>query len=153
VDVSLTADQKRQHNQAAYNAALEGCPARQLLETISSKWVTLVLLELAEGTRRHSELRRRIPGASQKMLTSTLRTLERDGLVLRHVTPSVPVRTDYELSQLGRSLLGVVYGLKDWAEESMPAVEFARLAHDQTGLESAGVSPHAQHTASPLVTA
>jgi DNA-binding HxlR family transcriptional regulator len=131
VDVSLKADQKRQQNQAAYNAALEGCHARQLLETISSKWVTLVLLELAEGPRRHSELRRRIPGASQKMLTSTLRMLERDGLVLRRVTPSVPVRTDYELTQLGRSLLGVLYGLKDWAEESMHEVESARLGYDQ----------------------
>lgn len=150
--MSLTADQKRQQNQAAYNAALEGCPARQLLETISSKWVTLVLLELAEGPRRHGELRRRIPGASQKMLTSTLRMLERDGLVLRHVTASVPVRTDYELSQLGRSLLGVVYGLKDWAESSMHAVESARLGYDRSGLESAQVSP-APHMASSLATA
>jgi DNA-binding HxlR family transcriptional regulator len=134
--MSLTAEQKRQQNQAAYNAALQDCPARQLLETISSKWVTLVLLELAEGPRRHGELRRRIPGASQKMLTSTLRTLERDGLVLRHLTASVPVRTDYELSPLGRSLLGVVYGLKDWAEASMHAVESARLEHGRNRMEA-----------------
>jgi DNA-binding HxlR family transcriptional regulator len=134
--MSLTAEQKRQQNQAAYNAALQDCPARQLLETISSKWVTLVLLELAEGPRRHAELRRRIPGASQKMLTSTLRTLERDGLVLRHLTASVPPRTDYELSPLGRSLLAVVYGLKDWAESSMHAVESARLEHDLDSLEA-----------------
>lgn len=139
--MSLTADQKRQQHRAAYNAALEGCPARQLLETISSKWVTLVLLELAEGPRRHGELRRRIPGASQKMLTSTLRALERDGLLLRHVTASVPVRTDYELSPLGRSLLGVVYGLKEWAESSMHAVEASRLEHDGDGMETPGVNP------------
>ncbi|WP_457963882.1 helix-turn-helix transcriptional regulator [Arthrobacter sp. D1-29] len=129
--MTLTADQKRQESQVAYNAGLEHCPARQLLETISSKWVTLVLLELAEGQLRHSELRRRIPGASQKMLTSTLRALERDGLLRRHVTPSVPVRTDYELTPLGRSLLGLVYGLKDWAETSMPAVALARTEHDR----------------------
>lgn len=139
-DMSLTAEQKHQRRQTAYNAALEHCPARQLLETISSKWVTLVLLELAEGPRRHSELRRRIPGASQKMLTSTLRSLERDGLLLRHVTASVPVRTDYELSPLGRSLLGVVYGLKEWAEASMPSVELARLEHNQLAADVSGMS-------------
>ena len=139
--MSLTADQKRQQNRTAYNAALEECPARQLLETISSKWVTLVLLELAEGPRRHGELRRLIPGASQKMLTSTLRALERDGLLLRHVTASVPVRTDYELSPLGRSLLGLVYGLKEWAESSMHAVEAARLEHDRNGPVAPGVKP------------
>lgn len=135
--MSRTAEQKRQQEQTAYNAALEHCPARQLLETISSKWVTLVLLELAEGPLRHSELRRRILGASQKMLTSTLRSLERDGLVPRHVTASVPVRTDYELSPLGRSLLGEVYGLKEWAEAAMPAVELARLDHHQQTVELA----------------
>lgn len=139
--MSLTAEQKQQQEQAAYNAALQHCPARQLLETISSKWVTLVLLELAEGPRRHSELRRRIAGASQKMLTSTLRSLERDGLLLRHVTASVPVRTDYELSPLGRSLLGVVYGLKEWAEASMPAVELARLEHDPLAVGNSGMPP------------
>ena len=140
VDMSLTAEQKQQRTQTAYNAALEHCPARQLLVTVSSKWVTLVLLELAEGPRRHSELRRRIPGASQKMLTATLRSLERDGLVLRHLTASVPVRTDYELAPLGRSLLGVVYGLKEWAEASMPAVELARLEHDHLAGDVAGRS-------------
>ena len=139
VEMSLTAEQKHLQRRATYNAALEHCPARQLLETISSKWVTLVLLELAEGPRRHGELRRRVAGASQKMLTSTLRSLERDGLVLRHVTASVPVRTDYELSPLGRSLLGVVYGLKDWAEASMPAVELARLEHDHVAGETPGL--------------
>lgn len=65
------------------------------------------------------------------MLTSTLRALERDGLVQRHITPSVPVRTDYELTPLGRSLLGLVYGLKDWAETSMPAVALSRTEHDR----------------------
>lgn len=132
--MTLTADERRQEAGASYNAALETCPARQLLETISSKWVTLVLLALAEGSLRHSDLRRAIPGASQKMLTSTLRTLERDGLLGRTVTPSVPVRTDYELTALGRSLLGVVYGLKEWAEDSMPAVLEARNKRDGSGL-------------------
>ena len=128
--MTLTADQKRQEAQQAYNGGLGQCPARQLLEAISSKWVTLVMLALADGPLRHSELRRRIPGASQKMLTSTLRSLQRDGLVSRLVTVSVPVRTDYELTPLGHSLLVVVHGLKGWAEENMDGVASARMDYD-----------------------
>jgi len=129
--VTLTAHQKRQAAQAQFADGLELCPARQLLEAISSKWVTLVMLELADGELRHSELRRRIPGASQKMLTSTLRALERDGLVTRLLTLSVPVRTDYELTPLGRSLLGVIHGMKEWADENMDQVEQARGGYDR----------------------
>ncbi|MDR6989566.1 DNA-binding HxlR family transcriptional regulator [Paenarthrobacter nitroguajacolicus] len=128
--MTLTADQTRQRAQHQYNASLELCPARQLLEAISSKWVTLVMLALEEGPQRHSELRRRIPGASQKMLTSTLRTLGRDGLIGREVTPSVPVRTDYELTPLGRSLLPIIFAMKAWAEDNMHAVAVSRQEHD-----------------------
>ena len=128
--MTLTADQKRQAAQTHYAAGLGLCPARQLLETISSKWVTLVMLELADGQLRHSELRRRIPGASQKMLTSTLRSLERDGLVTRLLTLSVPVRTDYELTPLGHSLLAVIHGMKEWADRNMDQVEEARGDYD-----------------------
>lgn len=129
--MTLTADQTRQRTQHQYNAALELCPARQLLEALSSKWVTLVVLALEEGPQRHSELRRRIPGASQKMLTSTLRSLERDGLIHREITPSVPVRTDYELTLLGRSLLPIIFGMKEWAEDNMDAVADSRQHHDR----------------------
>jgi DNA-binding HxlR family transcriptional regulator len=129
--MTLTADQKRQALQSQYVDGLGLCPARQLLEAISSKWVTLVMLELADGELRHSELRRRIPGASQKMLTSTLRSLERDGLVTRLVTLSVPVRTDYELTPLGHSLLGVIHGMKEWADENMDQVEESRGDYDR----------------------
>ena len=129
--MTFTAHQKRQAAQAQFADGLELCPARQLLEAISSKWVTLVMLELADGELRHSELRRRIPGASQKMLTSTLRALERDGLVTRLLTLSVPVRTDYELTPLGRSLLGVIHGMKEWADENMDQVEQARGGYDR----------------------
>lgn len=128
--MTLTAEQKRQAEQKQYNASLELCPARQLLEAISSKWVTLVMLALEEGQLRHSDLRRRIPGASQKMLTSTLRSLERDGVVSRNVTVSVPVRTDYELTARGRSLLRIVFDMKDWAEQNMDGVAASRLEHD-----------------------
>lgn len=133
--MTLTAEQKRQAAKDRYNASLPDCPARQLLETISSKWVTLILLALVDGQQRHSDLRRRIPGASQKMLTSTLRSLERDGLVARHVTASVPVRTDYELTDLGRSLLRVVTEMKEWAEENMDDVAASRMDHDRHRLE------------------
>ncbi|WP_104174434.1 helix-turn-helix domain-containing protein [Arthrobacter sp. Y81] len=128
--MTLTADQKRQTAQSHYAEGLGQCPARQLLETITSKWVTLVMLELADGELRHSELRRRIPGASQKMLTSTLRSLERDGLVTRLLTLSVPVRTDYELTPLGHSLLAVIHGMKEWADDNMDQVEEARGDYD-----------------------
>lgn len=136
--MTLTADQKRLEAQARYTDGLDLCPARQLLEAISSKWVTLVMLELAEGELRHSQLRRRIPGASQKMLTSTLRSLERDGLVTRLLTLSVPVRTDYELTPLGHSLLGVIYGMKVWADGNMDQVEEARGDYDSRRCSSAG---------------
>ena len=128
--MTLTADQKRQAAQSHYAEGLGLCPARQLLETVSSKWVTLVMLELADGELRHSELRRRIPGASQKMLTSTLRSLERDGLVTRLLTLSVPVRTDYGLTPLGHSLLAVIHGMKEWADRNMDHVEEARGDYD-----------------------
>ena len=129
--MTQTAEERRIRQRHEYNALLEGCPARQLLEAISSKWVTLVLLSLAEGPRRHSELRRQIAGATQKMLTSTLRTLERDGLVDRAVTPNVPPRTDYSLTPLGRSLLPLIESMKAWAEENMEAVAASRLASDR----------------------
>ena len=129
--MTLTAEQKRQSAQNQYNASLNLCPARQLLEAISSKWVTLVMLALEDGQQRHSDLRRRSPGASQKRLTSTLRSLERDGLVSRHVTVSVPVRTDYELTLRGRSLLRIVFEMKEWAEANMDDVASSRMEHDR----------------------
>ncbi|GAA4142607.1 winged helix-turn-helix transcriptional regulator [Leifsonia shinshuensis] len=132
---SLTAEQRRLKAQRQHNAHLGACPARQLLEAISSKWVTLVMLALEDGQLRHSELRKRIPGASQKMLTSTLRSLERDGLVSRHVTASVPVRTDYELTLLGQSLLRIVFEMKNWAETNMDEVAASRAEHDTHRLQ------------------
>src|SRR4029453_1329225 len=129
--MTLTAEQKRMNAQKHYNASLDLCPARQLLEAISSKWVTLVMLALVDGQQRHSDLRKRIPGASQKILTSTLRSLERDGLVDRHVTVSVPVRTDYELTPRGHSLLRIIFEMKEWAEEHMDDVAASRMEHDR----------------------
>jgi len=128
-----TAAQRRQEAKVVYNAYLDRCPSRQLLDTLSDKWVTLVMTALAKGSLRHGELASRIAGVSQKMLTQTLRSLERDGLVTRTVTPSVPVRVDYELTELGESLQGFLYQLKHWAEANMGRVLEARGRHDARG--------------------
>jgi DNA-binding HxlR family transcriptional regulator len=128
---TLTAAQRREQDRAAYNAYVAECPSRQVLGALSDKWVTLVLTALADAPRRYSELSRTIAGVSQKMLTQTLRTLERDGLITRTITPSVPVRVDYELTSLGRTLLPVVRAIKDWSERHIAEIHTARTAYDQ----------------------
>lgn len=115
-----------------YDAFVASCPSRRLLDTVSDKWVSLVLVALGLGGRmRYSELSSRIAGVSQKMLTQTLRGLERDGLVSREVTPSVPVRVDYELTELGASLFETMRHLKRWAEAHMDEVDANRAAYDK----------------------
>jgi DNA-binding HxlR family transcriptional regulator len=117
---------------ARFDVFVADCPSRQLLDTIGSKWTSLVIVALGRhGPLRYSELAARIAGVSQKMLTQTLRNLERDGLLTRTVTPSVPVRVDYALTPLGRTLLELVRHLTEWAETHMPEVERAREAHDR----------------------
>jgi DNA-binding HxlR family transcriptional regulator len=128
---TMTASQRRGKARESYNANLAECPGHELLATLSDKWVTLVLSALADGPRRYSELSRTIAGASQKMLTQTLRKLERDGLITRTLTPSVPVRVDYELTPLGESLLPVQRAIKLWAETHIEQVHAARAAHDR----------------------
>ena len=115
----------------SYNAFTQACVSRRLLETIGDKWVSLVIVALGvDGPLRYSELAAVIEGVSQKMLTQTLRTLERDGILTRTVTPTVPVRVDYALTDLGRSLLDVLCHLKSWAEDNMDAVDAARNSYD-----------------------
>ncbi|MFC6161926.1 winged helix-turn-helix transcriptional regulator [Kribbella sp. NPDC058693] len=125
-----TAAQLREEAAREYDAFLASCPARQLLDRISDKWVTLILTALADGPQRYSDLSRRIAGVSQKMLTQTLRSLERDGLLTRSVTPSVPVRVDYELTPLGETLMPLIASIKTWAETHMPQVNAARETYD-----------------------
>jgi DNA-binding HxlR family transcriptional regulator len=124
------AAQLRQEAARSYDAYLASSPARQLVDRISDKWVTLILPALADGPQRYSDLARRIAGVSQKMLTQTLRSLERDGLLTRQVTPSVPVRVDYELTPLGMSLMPLISCIKEWAETHMDEVTSARVAYD-----------------------
>lgn len=125
-----------------YNAFLAACPSRQLLDRISDKWVVLVLCALggeagggSGGARamRYSELARQLVGVSQKMLTQTLRALERDGLLTRTVTPTVPVSVSYELTTLGHSLHAVAQGLRHWAQENMGEVIEHRRDYDDGG--------------------
>ncbi|MGX1806442.1 winged helix-turn-helix transcriptional regulator [Nocardia sp. NPDC055321] len=125
-----TAEQQRAAAGAAYDAYLAECPARHLLDRIADKWVSLAVTALADGPQRYGELRRRLASVSQKMLTQTLRNLERDGLVTRTVTPAVPVRVDYELTALGHSLLPVMRTIKAWAEDHMDEVHAARTRYD-----------------------
>ncbi|MET8260071.1 winged helix-turn-helix transcriptional regulator [Micromonospora sp. NPDC005553] len=125
-----TAAQRRDQAKRDYDAFLDQCPTRELLSRLTDKWVALVIPALVHGPQRHGELAQRIAGVSQKMLTQTLRTLERDGLVTRTVTASVPVRVDYELTPLGHELFPVMIAIKDWAESHMDRVFEARTRYD-----------------------
>jgi DNA-binding HxlR family transcriptional regulator len=101
-----------------------------LLQRIGDKWSVLVVSTLGAGPRRFNELRREIPSVSQRMLTLTLRNLERDGLVNRTVTPSIPPRVDYELTPLGRSLEGPIGQLQQWALDNVGAIHAAQSRYD-----------------------
>jgi DNA-binding HxlR family transcriptional regulator len=101
-----------------------------LLSRIGDKWTVLVVSTLGEGSRRFNELRREIPSVSQRMLTLTLRNLERDGLVSRTVTPSIPPRVDYELTRLGKSLQKPISELAQWALDNVGAIHGAQAAFD-----------------------
>ena len=106
------------------------CASRQVLDRIGDTWSVLIVGVLKNGSLRYTELAQRIPGVSPKMLTQTLRGLERDGLVTRTVHPVVPPRVDYDLTTLGRSLLGLVDALQHWAETHIGDVIEAREAYD-----------------------
>src|SRR5215467_4354487 len=109
----------------------EDCRAvSEILARIGDKWTVLVVGELGSGPKRFSEIRRALGSISQRMLTLTLRGLERDGLVTRTVFPSIPPRVDYELTKLGRSLLTPVNGLGLWARQNRAAIEDARRRFD-----------------------
>jgi DNA-binding HxlR family transcriptional regulator len=101
-----------------------------ILQRIGDKWSVLIITRLGEGPRRFNEIKRMIGGISQRMLTLTLRNLERDGLVSRTVTPTVPPRVDYALTDLGRDLLVPVSSLGAWAIEHTPCIEAARARFD-----------------------
>ena len=107
-----------------------------LLQRIGDKWSVLVVETLGSGSLRFNELRRAIPSVSQRMLTLTLRNLERDGLVSRTVTPSIPPRVDYELTELGRSLQKPICGLVSWSMDNVGAIHDAQLRYDREQAQS-----------------
>lgn len=127
---TMSAARHREDAAHRYNANLKECPGHQLLAVLSDKWVTLVISALADGPLRYSELARIVAGASQKMLTQTLRRLEREGFVSRAVTAQVPVRVEYQLTDLGSEILPLQRQIKSWAETHIDQVAAAREAFD-----------------------
>lgn len=120
------------------NLYLPDCPCRDILDLIGSKWSVLVIGRLEEGPHRFGELRRAVPGITQKMLTQTLRRLEEDGMVDRKVLAEMrPPRVEYSLTELGYTLTEPLAAIRDWTEQHLPQV---RLARDEFSrhLEAAG---------------
>jgi DNA-binding HxlR family transcriptional regulator len=113
-------------------------PVREILARVGDKWSVLIVMLLSEGPKRFSELKRSIDGISQRMLTLTLRGLERDGLVTRTVFPTVPPRVDYALTDLGQSLRGPVVELGKWATDNLAEIDASRRRFD---LAAGGVDP------------
>lgn len=102
------------------------CPSRLVLDRIADKWTALIIQVLAQGTKRYATLQREIGGISQKMLTQTLRSLERDGLVQRTVHPVVPPKVEYTLTRLGRTLIEPLQGLCRWSEKHLAELQANR---------------------------
>jgi DNA-binding HxlR family transcriptional regulator len=109
---------------------LADCPVRAVIQTISGRWSSLLMMALAERAYRFGELRRLVPDISQRMLTQTLHDLQRDGYVHREVFPTKPPSVEYSLTDLGRSMFGPLHQLLQWAELNHSAVREARLAFD-----------------------
>jgi DNA-binding HxlR family transcriptional regulator len=122
-----------------WNPYDRNCPTRVLLDRIGDRWTVLVIVHLGSGPKRYTEISKTLDGISQKVLTQTLRGLERDGLVTRTVRAQVPLRVDYELTNLGRDLRATVKQLTNWAEQHIEEVLAARDSYDAT--------QRAQHTA------
>jgi DNA-binding HxlR family transcriptional regulator len=113
------------------DAFLAACPSRAVLARLGEKWAMLVLVALSHGRLRFGELRRRVQGVSQKMLTQTLRALERDGLVRREVLTVSVLRVEYELTPHGAELVPIIAALKKWAEGHLRVVERANAGFDR----------------------
>ncbi|WP_052311618.1 MULTISPECIES: helix-turn-helix domain-containing protein [unclassified Actinoplanes] len=117
---------------SSWDPYTRGCPSRDLLDQIGSKWAVLVMGELGrQGARRFTQLRQQLGGISEKMLTQTLRTLERDGLILRTVYPEAPIRVEYELTPLGQTLRGPLKALTEWSTQHIEEVVDARKRYDE----------------------
>lgn len=116
------------------------CPTRLVLNRIADKWTVLVVSSLEIGTKRFSTLQREIGGVSQKMLTQTLRGLERDGLITRTIYPSVPPKVEYALTPLGRTLVTLLNAIRIWSETHIEEVLKAQAAYDNAESSGSGAS-------------
>jgi DNA-binding HxlR family transcriptional regulator len=112
-----------------YNVYAAQCPTRRALDRIADKWTTLIIGLLGQRTHRFGELRRGIDGISHKVLSQMLKSLERDGLVLRVVNDTVPPTVEYSLTALGRTLVKPLAAIRDWAEQHIEQVERAQAAY------------------------
>jgi DNA-binding HxlR family transcriptional regulator len=122
---------------------LSGCRARAILDRVGDKWSVFVIDRLGQGSQRFSELRRGIDGITGRMLTVTLRGLERDGLVSRTIHPVIPPRVDYELTPMGRTLLKTIEQLIDWADSHVADINAAQTAYDGKHAQDAADAPSA----------
>lgn len=127
---SLAPQTQAASSRPAPNVFDTNCPTRDVLDRVGDKWAVLILLLLAEETRRFNELRRLIGGISQKMLSQTLKSLERDGLVSRRAIATVPVTVEYSITPLGRTLHAAVEALRLWAENHIGEVQESRRRYD-----------------------
>jgi DNA-binding HxlR family transcriptional regulator len=118
-----------------WNVFDNNCPTRLVLDRIADKWTVLIIRRLSDGTLRFAQIRRAVDGISQKVLTNTLRGLERDGIVTRRIYASVPPRVEYSLTELGRSLSDMVGQICGWAEANIEKVQHARAAYDSASLD------------------
>ncbi len=109
----------------------DDCPIRNVVAQIGDKWSVLVLFALVDGTDRFNSIKSRVIGISQRMLTQTLRSLEREGYVERTVYPEVPVKVEYELTELGRDLVKPLYTLVSWADDHHQQIRNSRQAYDE----------------------
>ncbi|MFE2419275.1 winged helix-turn-helix transcriptional regulator [Streptomyces hokutonensis] len=127
-----TIQERTEEQNLPYSVFAKACPSRATLEHVTGRWGGLTLCALLEGSLRFNELRRRVDGVSEKMLSQTLHALERDGLVHREAQPTNPPRVDYELTPLGHGVAEHLKGLVDFMESRMDDVLEARTRYDET---------------------
>lgn len=121
-----------EHGQLLFDVFDRACPSRHTLEHVTSRWGLLALAALRDGDARFSALRRKVDGVSEKMLSQTLQTLERDGFIHREAQATIPPRVDYSLTPLGREIANKLVNLIEQLEFRMPAVTLAQAQYDET---------------------
>ncbi|GAA1985056.1 winged helix-turn-helix transcriptional regulator [Kitasatospora viridis] len=126
-------DPEADHDDLAFDVFARDCGSRKVLKTVAHAWGILILVALRDGGCRFNELRRRVDGVSEKMLSQTLHSLERDGMVHREAQPTNPPRVDYELTDLGRAVADRLFSVIELVEERMPEVQAAQQAYDDRG--------------------